>query len=299
MASLSLFPAQSSSIDLSGHTLIVPAISIGSVPQLTVDLLIHHAPLGLRYIGAFDSTEWCLPYACPQDSVPFAESSGDAGAPTLGLPLQLYSNASNRLAVLQQRSPILKSAKREFALSLLSWAKSAGIAQILILSSLDAALRVDAEMHIPLVHLLASPASSSSSSVLKTLAQSFPPFQTQALRGDEHPALHAAFGSSGLPPLPGAGATRLLLQAASGQSAAQDSATSLPTGALLMFASEGDNRGDAHAMATMVLDILKRASESDDSSSPAGPAFERTGAFKEPRSWLTVFGQRMDQAIYG
>ncbi|CAD6891449.1 unnamed protein product [Tilletia controversa] len=294
MSSLSFFPSQSPGADLSGHTLIVPAVSIGNVPQLTVDLLIHHVPLGLRYLGAFDSTEWCLPYACPQDHVSSAGKSNGADTSMLGLPLQLYSNSSLRLTVLQQRSPILKVAKRDFALALLNWAKSAGIAQILVLSSLDAGLRVDAEMHIPLVHLLASPASRSSSSVLKTLAQSFPAFQPQATHEDDLPPRPKASPSSGLPFLPGAGLTRLLLQAA-----AEDS---LPVGALLMFAGEGDNRGDAHAMATFLLDILKRASESeqDAASAPSASApFERDGAFKEPRSWLTVFGQRMDQAIYG
>ncbi|KAK0531233.1 hypothetical protein OC842_003676 [Tilletia horrida] len=286
---LALFPPSKDGA-FASHVLVVPAISVGSVPQLTADLLVHHAPLSLRYVGAFDSTEWCLPYACPPDHV--GGVPGSAEQATIGLPLQLYSNSNARLTVLQQRSPVLKSAKRDFVAALTRWARAAGFTALLILSSLDAALRVDSEMHIPLVHLLADTSSSSSSPLLKLLSQSFPAFQPKPI-----PATISSSSSSSpptaLPVLPSAGATRLLLQAAA--------SANLPAGTLLIFASEGDNRGDAHAMATMVLDLLKRAQDSADSGAGAGAGrvFEREGAFKEPRSWLTVFGQRMDQAIYG
>ncbi|KAL9939274.1 hypothetical protein V8E36_002087 [Tilletia maclaganii] len=291
MTLLQLFPAAGSrtvSPDFAGHTLIVPAISIGSVPQLAVDLLVHNPKLGLRYVGTFDTTTWCLPYACPEDYVPGEQRSGSS---QLGLPIQLYSNTGARLTVIQQRSPILKSAKQDFVRALAQWSKSVGIAQILVLSSLDAALRVDAEMDTPLVQLLAT-SSASSSPLLKTLAHSFPTFNPQQATTTLHaPRPSSGEDSTALPPLPGAGATRLFLRA--------NAAAEIPAGALLLFASEGDNRGDAHALATMLLDVLRRSAESSGTQDTDAGAFIQNSAFKEPRSWLTVFGQRMDQTIYG
>ncbi|KAK0568799.1 hypothetical protein OC861_001576 [Tilletia horrida] len=277
---LKLYGADKASFE--GHTLIVPAISIGSVPQLAVDLLIHHQALGLRYVGTFDSTAFCLPYACPPDSIPDSARQGTDESP-LGLSLQLYSNSATQLTVLQQRSPTLKSAKNEFVAALTQWAKSAKIAQILILGTLDAALRVDAEMDTPLVHLTSPGASSSQSALLQQLPKCCPQFRSDAAHGLPSPAQAA---QNAVPYLPGAGLTRLWLQAGGND---------LPVGALLLFAHEGDNRGDAHMLAKVVVQFLSQAGLLS-STQHKGPDVVD---LKEPRSWLTVFGPQMDQAIYG
>lgn len=50
-----------------GATLLIPAVSIGSVPQLAVDLLLHSADLGLAKVGRIDPS-FCFPFAGPSDA---------------------------------------------------------------------------------------------------------------------------------------------------------------------------------------------------------------------------------------
>lgn len=52
---------------LQGTTLILPAVSIGSVPQLAVDLLLHSAELHLVKVGRLDPS-FCFPFVGPSDS---------------------------------------------------------------------------------------------------------------------------------------------------------------------------------------------------------------------------------------
>ena len=56
-----------SRVSLQGTTLLIPAVSIGSVPQLAVDLLLHHAPLELVKVGRIDPS-FCFPFVGPSDS---------------------------------------------------------------------------------------------------------------------------------------------------------------------------------------------------------------------------------------
>lgn len=49
------YNSPSTSNSTSTSTLILPSISVGSVPQLATDLLIHHKPLALRKVARLDS----------------------------------------------------------------------------------------------------------------------------------------------------------------------------------------------------------------------------------------------------
>lgn len=51
---------------LSGTTLVIPAVSIGSVPQLAVDLLLHDPALQLVKVGRIDPS-FCFPFVGPSD----------------------------------------------------------------------------------------------------------------------------------------------------------------------------------------------------------------------------------------
>lgn len=52
---------------MQGTTLLLPAVSIGSVPQLAIDLLLHHPDLKLRKVGRLDPS-FCFPFVGPSDS---------------------------------------------------------------------------------------------------------------------------------------------------------------------------------------------------------------------------------------
>ena len=52
-----------------GCTLVLPVISIGLVPSLAVDLLVHSPALDFSYVASLDGTE-CVPFAGPADDPP-------------------------------------------------------------------------------------------------------------------------------------------------------------------------------------------------------------------------------------
>lgn len=80
-------------IDLNG-TLIIPTISIGNLPQLTIDLLI--SSLNLEKIGYLDHT-YLHPFISPLDS----------SLPGISLPLEVFHSIKHNLTLIQQRSPII------------------------------------------------------------------------------------------------------------------------------------------------------------------------------------------------
>lgn len=52
---------------LDGTTLVIPAVSIGSVPQLAIDLLLNDASLSLVKVGRIDPS-FCFPFVGPSES---------------------------------------------------------------------------------------------------------------------------------------------------------------------------------------------------------------------------------------
>ncbi|GMN37497.1 hypothetical protein TIFTF001_006857 [Ficus carica] len=108
-------------------TLVLPALSIGNVGQLAVDLLV--STMRAERIGYLD-TPFVLPCV-----------GNDAYVPTppghLALPLEAYESPSNPLTLLQQRSPVVKGRMIEFAKNLADFAVSSGKKHVVLLSSLD------------------------------------------------------------------------------------------------------------------------------------------------------------------
>lgn len=67
MTQTPFFTSTSSAAQLQGTTLVVPAVSIGSVSQLAIDLLLHDASLKLEKVGRLDPA-FCFPFVGPSDS---------------------------------------------------------------------------------------------------------------------------------------------------------------------------------------------------------------------------------------
>ncbi|KAJ1941134.1 hypothetical protein GGF37_003685 [Kickxella alabastrina] len=129
-------PASGTSTEITtrGSTLILPAVSIGNVPQLAVDLLIN--TLRMQRIGVFDSAS-------------LTPVSGPAGYDHLSPeirshPLEVYQTSNGEWTTLQQRSPPLPKHHRLFAREIMEYIKDGGFARVVVLASSDAALRTDA-----------------------------------------------------------------------------------------------------------------------------------------------------------
>ncbi|KAL7002739.1 hypothetical protein U1Q18_003895 [Sarracenia purpurea var. burkii] len=108
-------------------TLILPALSIGNVGQLAVDLLISSTRAGR--IGYLDDPN-ILP--CVGNDAYWPTPQGD-----LALPLEAYDSSSNLLTLIQQRSPVVKGMMLEFAKNMADFAVASGKKHIVVLSSLD------------------------------------------------------------------------------------------------------------------------------------------------------------------
>lgn len=108
-------------------TLILPALSIGNVGQLAVDLLVSSTRA--ERIGYLDD-----PYILPC-------VGNDAYGPTpcgeLALPLEAYDSRNNGVVLVQQRSPVVKGMMVEFARNLADFAVATGMNHVLVLSSLE------------------------------------------------------------------------------------------------------------------------------------------------------------------
>lgn len=108
-------------------TLVLPALSIGNVGQLAVDLMV--ASTSAERIGYLDDPH-VLP--CVGNDAFGPDPQGE-----LALPLEAYDSASNALTLVQQRSPVVKGTTVEFAKNLADFAAASGKKHVVVLSSLD------------------------------------------------------------------------------------------------------------------------------------------------------------------
>ncbi|KAG4305654.1 hypothetical protein PORY_001210 [Pneumocystis oryctolagi] len=212
--------------------LIIPVVSIGNVPQLAVDLLIHSAKLSRKMM-----LDHSLLY-------PFAGAREDAGVPFCGgiaTALDVFGN--NEITIIQQRSPVLQGKKRDFVKNvLIPFIKKGKFSEVFVLGSTDAARRNDAEIEGPREFIL---------STFKAVPELSEYFSTLKLIS----ASEKAF-----PKLPSSGALIPLLEHALYQN--------VPMTALVMYAMEGDNTEDAKQMAKLAAKICKLDDLSENLQSP-------------------------------
>ncbi|WCJ33826.1 Proteasome assembly chaperone 2 [Euphorbia peplus] len=108
-------------------TLILPALSIGNVGQLGVDLLVSSTKA--ERIGYLDD-----PYVLPSVG---NDAYGPLPSGDLVLPLEAYDSPANSLSLVQQRSPVVKGMMVEFAKNLANFAVATGKKHVIVLSALD------------------------------------------------------------------------------------------------------------------------------------------------------------------
>lgn len=286
--------ASSSSQTFAGHTLILPTISSGSVPQLCVDLLVAHRPLSLLRVGSLDAG---------QDLIPFVGGSdGEAGISTA---LDVFSS-SHGVTVVQQRSPVLRARRAGFARRMAAWARKERFAQVVVLSSLDAALRGDEELGSSggMMHYVldADADQQEQKKLAKVLQLAGPTVSSNLLVGQgEAGGLSTSSPPQSRLPSSSAGLTSRYLSALSGPDSESSSSTAISSGALLLWAAEGDNRGDAHRMAHCVVDEVLPGLGSMGRAEPDAAQGSQEGRheLEEPQSWRGLYGNAYDQALFG
>lgn len=89
---------------IQGSTLIVPSVSVGNVPQLASDLLLHN--LGFESLGGLD-TKYLYPFISPIDYLETPQWGISTG-------LEVYYSKKHSLTLIQQRSPIITSFTKKF-----------------------------------------------------------------------------------------------------------------------------------------------------------------------------------------
>eukprot|EP00727_Mastigamoeba_balamuthi_P001144 m51a1_g11026 hypothetical protein (244) ;mRNA; f:414069-414965 len=113
---------------LTGHTLVLPALSIGNVPQLCVDLVV--STLGARKAGDVDHPA-LLP-VCGCD----AYSPLNTGS--LSSSLEIRTDSQSSVTLIQQRAPPAPGRAMEFGRDVVAWASTLGFKELVVLVSGDA-----------------------------------------------------------------------------------------------------------------------------------------------------------------
>ncbi|KAG8979635.1 hypothetical protein FRB93_010008 [Tulasnella sp. JGI-2019a] len=253
---MEFYPTDTKGPEIHGSVLILPIVSTGNVAQLAVDLLI--STFEFKRIGILDSR-----YLVPAVG---GREDGEEGITT---PIELYQKKGSKVLAIQQRSPAMKSHKAEFISSLLSFIESSQISLVIILSGMDLSNRPDAHMQATTYHFIPERAGIPLPSILEELKTHVPSLAPSTITAGE------------IPGLPGSGLTRQILSSLP--------AFFPPTGLILEYALEGDNRDDARILAGAVARCLQKE-------------LGITGqeGWREPSSWKEgLFGTTHDQTLFG
>ncbi|KAG6369546.1 PAC2 family-domain-containing protein [Boletus reticuloceps] len=261
---MSFFRPLNTTYKLSGRVILVPVVSVGNVAQLAADLLI--ASLKLDRVGVFD----------PKYLVPVVGAREDSdGTDGLTTPIELFGEASNTIAVIQQRSPVLKSSKQQFTDTLLEFIRNSGVSAVIFMGGVDTSDRTDSQMHTPTTFILPPVSPPLDGGPLASLTDlPVPPYSSPLPRD-----LRSEGSSWPVPFIPGGGITYRLL------SSIPDS-WQIPTVGLLQYAMEGDNRLDAQLLATVAAKALGSTAV--------------ISTWTQPTAWVHgLFGTPHDQTLYG
>ncbi|KAI9276683.1 PAC2 family-domain-containing protein [Phascolomyces articulosus] len=117
---------------LAGSTLILPSVSIGNVPQLTCDLLIH--TLHPERVG-FIANEAVMPIAGPREN-----GTG------VSLAVEVFQTKDQKWTIIQQRAPTFKGTRRQYIRDLVAFVQKYRFARVIVLTSADASLRTDSQI---------------------------------------------------------------------------------------------------------------------------------------------------------
>ncbi|KFQ70865.1 Proteasome assembly chaperone 2 [Phaethon lepturus] len=254
----------SASSEFKGFTLLVPAVSVGNVGQLAVDLVI--STLNMSKVGYF-YTDCLVPMV---GNNPYA--TAEENSRELSINAEVYSLPSKKLVVLQIRSPFIKNKYRPFCQTLLSWVKSSKCARVVLLSSSHAYQRDDEQLlGTPLRYLVTPDLEKAVGGLMQKLNwKEMEKVAAYPGINDTEKVLH----------IPGGGITKLLFT--------EGCSKGIQMAVLLKFCSEGDNIPDAFALVNYLNEWLQLIKSEVDSSSQ----------WKIPSSWRLLFGNGLPPALF-
>ncbi|KAJ8353760.1 hypothetical protein SKAU_G00213270 [Synaphobranchus kaupii] len=257
-------PTENTSPSFKEFTLVMPAVSVGNVGQLATDLII--STLNMPRVGYFH-TDCLIPLAGYNPYAPSADNSTE-----LCTTAEVYCLPDLKLAVLQIRSPIIQTKHKKFRKLIVSWIKSSGFAQTVLLSSSHAYQRDDQQIHSTALRYLLSPA-------MQRIAG-------DALKELEWREMERVKPFPGISEteqrlyIPGGGVTKGLYTDCCSEE--------IPLAVVLTFCSEGDNIPDAFALVNHLNDWLHLVGKPSDAPSQ----------WRAPCSWRLLFGNAIPPALF-
>lgn len=251
--------------DWSRSTLVIPAVSVGNVGQLACDLLI--STLNARRVGfLYDDSVVAV-----VGSDPFTSFTADDRVTTA---VEVFECVDSNVVVVQQRAPLIKGKQSQFVSRLVDWIVSCQFKMVVVLTSMFAYERQDAQLTGPQQRFLMSPCLESEGLGRQLMEQ------CGWIRLEERRDASNSESCSSPIYMPGSGvARRLYLHCSS---------AGVKTVVLLTFCDEGDNTQDACDLVSYLNTMTRWIPQSNS----------QTLSLKFPQSWQHMFGCRYDQSIF-
>jgi len=266
------YPLTGVDVSLDGRSLVIPAVSVGNVGQLAVDVLI--STLSLKKVGYLHDDSF-LPLV---GNDPFA-TNGSCGECNMMIAAEVFLSSSHNMAVIQQRSPLVKGKRQQYVEKLMQWIKLCKFSEVVVLTSSYAHERLDSQLIGSQLRYLMSPV------LLKNHVTNI----TDNLKWKELELRPPIVGSGGVGDgdaseifMPGAGIAKMIYLKCIEEG--------VPVAVLLTFCSEGDNAGDALQL-LCYLNSWKMWIDSQKSDSKAS-------SWKLPSSWKLMYGNRFDPILF-
>ena len=239
--------------NFNGYTLIFPAVSVGQVGQLAVDLLLENVNPTPQKIG----------YIYHDSLLPMIGRDPSRNN-TICTSLEVFVSHEQQLVIMQQRAPFVKGRVPRFRSALMKWIRHVGIKQVVVLSSCSAHICQDVHMSGSRVRYLLSDVDSALTERFEN-EFGWKRFDIMRTRLNDDMQDEKVFH------IPGGGIVRSLLD--------DCSKDNIPCVALMTFTNPGTDLVLAQQLVEHVDSWLKVL------SSPASK-------LKHPLSWLILLRQR-------
>ncbi|XP_049476435.1 proteasome assembly chaperone 2 isoform X1 [Panthera uncia] len=272
-------PCGDSVPDLAGFSFLMPAVSVGNVGQLAIDLII--STLNMCKIGYF-YTDCLVPMV---GNNPYA--TAEENSTELSINAEVYSLPSKKLVALQLRSIFIKTfflffqrytkyKSKPFCEKLLSWVKSSNCAKVIVLSSSHSYHRNDLQLRSTPFRYLLTPF------LQKTVQNKIKSLNWEEM--EKSPCIPEIDDSEFCIRIPGGGITKTLYD--------EGCSKEIPMVVLLKFVSEGDNIPDALGLVEYLNEWLQIIKPCCDD--PTASALQ----WKMPSSWRLLFGSGLPPALF-
>lgn len=299
----------STPVDLTGYTLVMPALSVGNVCQMAVDLLLN------TFLNAPNGSVIKVGHLA-QSSVQPSVGPNAFGRAGLTVNMELFAVHAAKVIFLQQRAPCVQDMHEIFVHELFGWSSKAGIAEVVVLAAVDAGGRPDAYLkrgpqpfHIPTTATSVDASKRVESAGVRRWVPS-DGSECRVTEVDEEEAAAACQSASGgvvpsgwtAPSARAIAATKHNFGGLWGSGYApvywrRAETDGKALDVLGIFVAEGDNRAEAHQLASIVARCFGLLF-SEDGGKPSDAAAAIAPKLAEPPYWQHLYGPSFDQSMY-